>query len=91
MAYTADESLFESQIAAAARAAGTAGVWAGIGAYRLTPDQTVARIAGARRAGAEGVVLFSYDAMIEADRPPTYLVDVARGAFGGQRAAAGSR
>ena len=91
MAYTPDDGVFETQIAAAVQSGGSGAIWAGIGAFRLTPDQTVARIVSARRAGAEGVVLFSYDALVEPDQPATYLADVARGAFGEQPTAASSR
>lgn len=85
MAYTPDDALFASQIADAAGSPGTAAVWAGIGAFRLSPEQTVSRIAAARRAGAGGVVLFSYDTLVEAGRPATYLADVGRSAFGEHR------
>lgn len=90
MAYTPDDDVFERQIASAAGATTTGAIWAGIGAYRLTPDQTVARIATARRAGAEGVVLFSYDSLVEAS-PATYLTDVGRSAFPETRGTSGGR
>lgn len=80
MAYTPDDAVFAQQIGEAVQATTTGAIWAGIGAYRLTPDQTVARIATARRAGAEGIVLFSYDSIVEAS-PATFLDEVGRGAF----------
>jgi uncharacterized lipoprotein YddW (UPF0748 family) len=61
MAYTADPAVFRSQIAAARQAAGAQPVWAGIGSFRLSPSETVASIQTARRLGAQGVILFSYD------------------------------
>jgi uncharacterized lipoprotein YddW (UPF0748 family) len=91
MAYTQDEDLFASQIASAVSAAQTADVWAGIGAYRLTPSQTVARISTARRLGATGVVLFSYDSVTDPAQPVSYLADVGRGAFVTPRGAGGDR
>lgn len=90
MAYTPEDAVFERQIASAVESTTTGAIWAGIGAYRLTPEQTVARIATARRAGAEGVVLFSYDSLVEAT-PATYLHDVGRGAFPDTRPAPGGR
>ena len=81
MAYTPDPVQFDAQIRSAVAAAGTGEIWAGIGAYRLTPDQTVDRIASARRLGASGVVLFSYDSLVEPAQPVTYLADVGRAAF----------
>ncbi len=61
MAYTTDPVLFRSQIANVEHLAGGHPVWAGIGAYQLSPGATVENIRTARQLGAEGVVLFSYD------------------------------
>jgi uncharacterized lipoprotein YddW (UPF0748 family) len=88
MAYTTDPEAFRRQIEVAAAAAKSSGkrLWAGVGAYRLTPEQTVERIKTARSLGADGVILFSYDSMI-APRPEdaaageSYLTRVRRGAF----------
>jgi uncharacterized lipoprotein YddW (UPF0748 family) len=41
-------------------ALGTTPFWAGIGAYRLPVDGTIERVRLARRANADGVLLFSY-------------------------------
>ena len=60
-------------------------IWAGIGAYRLSPAQTVDNIQAARRLGAAGVVLFSYDSLTDPRSvAPDYL---APGRAGGVRAA----
>ena len=91
MAYTQDDDQFVSQISSAVAAAKTGDVWAGIGAYRLTPSQTVARIATSRRLGASGVVLFSYDSLVDPGQPLTYLADVGRGAFPRPSTAGGDR
>jgi hypothetical protein len=61
MAYTADPAIFRAQIADAEQRAGRHPVWAGIGAYQLSPSATVENIRTARQLGSEGVVLFSYD------------------------------
>ena len=63
MAYTPDAALFASQIAAVRQLPGAHGVWVGIGAYRLSSAQTVDKIRIARRLGADGVILFSYDSL----------------------------
>jgi uncharacterized lipoprotein YddW (UPF0748 family) len=82
MAYTTDTARFAEQIAAAREAAGSRAVWAGIGAYRLSPTQTVENIQTARRLGAAGVVLFSYDSLIDPRQTsPDYLALVGRAAF----------
>jgi uncharacterized lipoprotein YddW (UPF0748 family) len=92
MAYTPDSVRFAEQIAAARAAAGTRAVWAGIGAYRLTPAQTIENIRTARRLGAEGIVLFSYDSLVNVRQSaPDYLARVSRGAFRVSGAEAGSR
>jgi len=89
MAYTPDADRFAQQVALARGLAGTRSVWAGIGAYRLTAAQTVDRIRSARQLGADGVILFSYDALADQPRSrETYLSQVSRAAFA---TAAGSR
>jgi uncharacterized lipoprotein YddW (UPF0748 family) len=82
MAYTTDASVFRAQIAAVKQIAGRRPVWAGIGAYRLSAAETVANIQAARRVGADGVSLFSYDNLVpQANADPQYLQKVAQGAF----------
>jgi uncharacterized lipoprotein YddW (UPF0748 family) len=82
MAYTTDPGAFAAQVEQAIRLATPARVWAGIGAYRLAPAETVARIETARLAGADGIVLFSYDTMAAAPDRVDYLDIVRRSAFG---------
>ncbi len=90
MAYTPEPARFAEQIAAARDAVGGRSIWAGIGAYRLAPAQTIANIETARRLGAGGIVLFSYDSLIDAS--PDYIAVVGRGAFAKSVAASeGSR
>lgn len=82
MAYTQEAREFIAQIAAAREAAGGRAIWAGIGAYRLTPAQTIENIQAARRLGAAGFVLFSYDSLTGPKPPaPDYLATVSRAAF----------
>ncbi len=87
MAYTQDVDLFGEQIGVARDFAGDRSVWAGVGAYRLSPTATVQHIEAARRAGAAGVVLFSYDALVSTPNSTTTLAALGRAAFG----AAGSQ
>jgi len=92
MAYTTEPRQFEQQIAAARAIGGGGQVWAGIGAYRLSPAQTVANIRTARRLRADGVVLFSYDSLVDPRRAAQdYLGVVSRSAFSGGPAVEGSR
>jgi uncharacterized lipoprotein YddW (UPF0748 family) len=87
MAYTQESALFAEQIAAAGEIAGGRAVWAGIGAYRLTPAQTVENIQAARKIGTAGFVLFSYDSLTGPKPPaPDYLGTVSRAAFGASKA-----
>ena len=81
MAYTPDAATFAAQIASVRQVAGTQPVWAGIGAYRLSPAQTVDNIITARRLGASGIVLFSYDSLVHPPRGLEYLTTVSRAAF----------
>jgi uncharacterized lipoprotein YddW (UPF0748 family) len=86
MAYTQEAARFAEQIGAARDIAGGRAVWAGIGAYRLTPAQTVENIQAARKLGAAGFVLFSYDSLTGPKPPaPDYLATVSRAAFGPAR------
>lgn len=80
MAYTADLDAFRQQITNAVRVTRPLAIWAGIGAFRLTPAQVVAHIEAARSAGARGIVLFSYDKMIE-HPAGAYLDTIRRAAF----------
>ena len=81
MAYAEDRASFTAQIGAVHRAAGGLPVWAGIGAYRLTAAETASRIREARRAGSDGVLLFSYDSVSSGRDGRRYLADVSRAAF----------
>jgi uncharacterized lipoprotein YddW (UPF0748 family) len=81
MAYTPDTTIFAAQIASVRQLAGIQPVWAGIGAYRLSSAQTLENIQTARRLGAQGVVLFSYDSLVRAPHGADYLPAIGRAAF----------
>jgi uncharacterized lipoprotein YddW (UPF0748 family) len=81
MAYTADATTFAAQIAAAREIAGARPLWAGIGAFRLSPAQIVENVQTARRLGVGGVILFSYDSLADPARGPGFLSQVGRAAF----------
>jgi uncharacterized lipoprotein YddW (UPF0748 family) len=82
MAYTADAETFQKQITAARAYAGSRPVWAGIGAYQMTPAQTVAHIAVANQLGAAGIILFSYEALIAPPNNHGSVSELGRAAFG---------
>lgn len=69
MAYATTVDEFSAQVAATAAGAHGRPVWAGIGAWRLPVGRSVEHLAAARRAGAAGVLLFSYDSLLEAGSP----------------------
>lgn len=81
MAYATDSPTFAAQVTSARAGAGDRPLWAGIGAYRLTSSQTIENIQIARRLGAEGVVLFSYDSLANAPNGDEYLAQVGQAAF----------
>jgi Uncharacterized protein conserved in bacteria len=81
MAYTTDATIFAAQIAGAKQAAGSHPLWAGIGAYRLSSEQIVDNTQTARRLGAGGVILFSYDSLADSIHGPGYVAQVGRAAF----------
>jgi uncharacterized lipoprotein YddW (UPF0748 family) len=64
MIYTTESENFGAAAAAAIDAAGPAAVWAGIGAYRLPVARTAENVRTARRLGAAGIVLFSYESLV---------------------------
>jgi uncharacterized lipoprotein YddW (UPF0748 family) len=82
MAYTADADTFQKQIAAARTYAGTRPVWAGIGAYQLTPSQTLTHIAAAGRLGVSGIILFSYESLAAPPNSAGSVSELGRAAFG---------
>ena len=82
MAYTAETDIFQKQIAAARAYAGSRPVWAGIGAYQLTPSQTLAHIAAANKLGANGIILFSYEAITSTPNSAGSVSELGRAAFG---------
>lgn len=62
MAYTPELKIFREQVQEArARVRSGQALWAGIGAYRLSPAQVAERIAEARGLGASGYLLFSHE------------------------------
>jgi uncharacterized lipoprotein YddW (UPF0748 family) len=81
MASTTDSAAFASQIAAARDAAGRHPLWVGIGAYSLSHEQILDNIGTARRIGAGGVGLFSYDSLTAPARGSGYLSRLGKAAF----------
>jgi len=74
MIYTTDAAEFSADIARAAAVLKSTPFWAGIGAYRLPAARAVDNMRTARRGGASGVLLFSYDSLTSAASPtPSYL------------------
>jgi uncharacterized lipoprotein YddW (UPF0748 family) len=83
MAYTPDPHVFAEQITTVRALAGFRPVWAGIGAYRLSARETIDNIATARRLGASGIVLFSYDSLVSPPNGVEYLAAIGKAAFAG--------
>lgn len=68
MTYTPDSRLFAQQLEAVRERTGPVRpLWAGIGAYRLDVAGVVEKVALAREAGAQGVVLFSHESFTPSD------------------------
>ena len=82
MAYTAEADIFQRQIAAARAYAGSRPVWAGIGAYQLSPSQTLSHIAAARKLGTAGIILFLYEALAAPPNTSGSVTELGRAAFG---------
>jgi uncharacterized lipoprotein YddW (UPF0748 family) len=73
MAYAVDPKEFADQLSEARAAAGATPLWVGVGAYQLPVATTADRLRLARRAGATGVLLFSYEALAPAPGPSAYF------------------
>lgn len=82
MAYAKDVDQFEAQISEAQSLAGSRAVWAGIGAYRLSADETLRQIDAARRLKTDGVILFSYDSLTTPPNSLQSFAQLTRAAFG---------
>jgi uncharacterized lipoprotein YddW (UPF0748 family) len=81
MAYATDVATFATQIRQAMDLAAPRSVWAGVGAYRLPAAETLAHISTARRLGAAGIALFSYDALVTPPHSTSTLSELGRAAF----------
>ena len=73
MAYAQTSADFTAQVKAAAGAAAATPIWAGIGAYRLPAARTAEHVRSARRSGASGILLFSYDSLIDTGAASQYF------------------
>lgn len=82
MAYSADAGIFQKQITAARAYAGSRPVWAGIGAYQMSPSQTLTHIAAANKLGVAGIILFSYDSLTAPPNGAGSVSELGRAAFG---------
>jgi len=69
MAYATTMQEFTRQITDTKAGAFGQPVWAGIGAWRLPVARTAEHIRAARRSGAEGILMFSYDGLMTAVTP----------------------
>jgi uncharacterized lipoprotein YddW (UPF0748 family) len=77
MAYATDLASFTAQVTGARANAGRAPVWTGVGAYLLAVADASEHVRAARRAGAAGILVFSYDSLMTSDRrDSTYLTEL---------------
>lgn len=81
MLSTLEPSAFAADVASVRGAAGGHPTWAAIGASGLSETEIVASVKAARRLGAGGVILFSYDGLTGPSRGTEYLAQVGRAAF----------
>lgn len=81
MAYSKDTNVVARQIAEAVRIAGEKHVYAGIGSWRLSAQDTAQKIQRARAAGAKGVNIFSYGDVTHDGQNMSYLDALSRTSF----------
>jgi uncharacterized lipoprotein YddW (UPF0748 family) len=82
MTYATELGVFRQQVEVARAAARGKPLWAGIGAYRLGPGETLGQIRAARLLGVGGVLLFSYDSLVAPVSGPDTLSRIGAQAFG---------
>jgi uncharacterized lipoprotein YddW (UPF0748 family) len=82
MTYATDAGVFRQQVQAVREASAGRLVWTGIGAYRLSSDEALSQIQEARALGVDGVLLFSYDSLVDPARGPDNLSRIGAQAFG---------
>ncbi|MGQ9523855.1 MAG: glycoside hydrolase family 10 protein [Armatimonadota bacterium] len=73
MTYHEDTEQFAGWVEAAVQNSCNRPVWAGIGAYLLSPESTAEKVRTARQLGASGFCLFSYDAITQNGTSEDYL------------------
>ena len=73
MSYSKETGVFEEQIREVTAEARGIPVWAGIGAWQITPSSTHEKIKAARALGAAGFALFSYGGITGDVADETYL------------------
>jgi uncharacterized lipoprotein YddW (UPF0748 family) len=73
MAYSTDTDTVKKHIGNVMAVASGRPVWAGIGAWRITPEETAAKIRAARELGAQGFILFSYGGVTDEGKSEQYL------------------
>jgi uncharacterized lipoprotein YddW (UPF0748 family) len=96
MTYTPENDIFRAQVEQArTRVRGGQGLWAGIGAYRLSLEGTIEKIRMARQSGASGVLVFSHESLASSDlgrlRQEAFAGPARAASFGGTGVAAGTR
>ena len=84
MAYSKNTDTVFRQIAEAVAAANGRKVYAGLGAWRLTAQDTAVKIEKARAAGANGVNLFSWDGITNEGKNMAFLDYISRNCFAPQ-------
>jgi uncharacterized lipoprotein YddW (UPF0748 family) len=86
MAYSTNTDRVVSQIRLAQDLSCGRQVWAGLGAWQMSPAATTAKIEAMRKLGVAGVCLFSYDGLTGGGSSEQYLASLCHGPF--QRPAA---
>lgn len=73
MIYTTNPEEFATAVSRVKSDAGSAAVWAGIGAFKLTPARSAENLRAVRRAGMAGVLFYSYDSLSSGAAPSNYF------------------
>jgi uncharacterized lipoprotein YddW (UPF0748 family) len=90
MIYTTDADQFSTSVVAVRESLGSVPFWAGIGAYRLSVARAAENVRAARRDGAAGVLLFSYDSLVTQTTTTSNYLDALRPVLLESGASAGS-
>ena len=91
MSYSKNTETVARQIQSAIEAAGEKHVYAGIGSWRISAEDTAQKISRVRKLGVQGVNIYSYDGITRDGKRKDYLDALTRSSFASRAGVPGMR